>query len=947
MQTESPDALVELVPGLMLSRLKCSGARLILRGNEQTNTDSTPTLRVRITKLNESLAISIPLVADSVILHFTFPGGRAALRLALPEINEFVDALHLRLTRLLRIESLQRTLVFTRRHDELQQALYAISTLAYADLGMHETLLRVHDNIRGLTYAENVLIVLYDPVQQSMQVLYYVDSEAPDILREGMHISAADYPDSLTLALLRYGQPLMGPSDVVREEMGLRWDARLGQISRDWMGVPLIENDQVRGAVVLQIYDDKHHYNDDDLALLTFVAQHTMSALSRKQAKDELERQVQHRTQQLATLNRDLRNEVAERERSQKLQAALFRIVELASARGSLDDFYAGVHAVVGGLLDARNFFIALLSQPGDMLDFCYFVDERDERLESRHLGTGSSEYVIRTRQPLLADAARFQQLADAGKIVRFGTLSKCWLGVPLLLDKRCLGLIVVQSYTDENAFTTNDQEILAFASYHIASAIERKQVQDRLQRANEELEQRVEERTHALKNANEELHAQIGVRQKIESTLKHQAMHDSLTGLPNRASLLDRLARALQRYREDLDQQFAVLFMDLDRFKVVNDSVGHPVGDQLLIEAGRRISRCIREQDSVARLGGDEFTILVESIQSIDEARHIAERVLTALVDPIRIGDKELYTSVSIGIAMSARHYESAEELLRDADVAMYRAKSRGRQRYEIFDQGLHEQALRVLDMEGDLRRAIAKREFEPYLQPIVRLDTGAAIGYEALLRWNHSERGLLLPHDFLAMAEDAGCIEQIDWQLFDNVCRQMALMCDNTGYIGINVSARHFRVPHLADQLLEMIDAYKLPPYRIRIEVTEGALLDNPEQAGQTMMRLRDAGVLATLDDFGTGYSSLAYLHRFPLHALKIDRSFVADLRADLNGKGAAVIRAILALAGSLGMEVIAEGIETTMQHEALLKLNCQVGQGFLFSQPQRFSEFARTVN
>ena len=258
------------------------------------------------------------------------------------------------------------------------------------------------------------------------------------------------------------------------------------------------------------------------------------------------------------------------------------------------------------------------------------------------------------------------------------------------------------------------------------------------------------------------------------------------------------------------------------------------------------------------------------------------------------------------------------------------------------MFDEQLLEDALLVLDMESDLRRAIANDEFEPYLQPIVRLEDGESIGYEALLRWNHAKGGLLLPHDFFSRAEDAGSIEQIDWLLFEAVCSQLSRLQNQHGYVGINVSPRHFRSPRLAAQLLELIDAYKVSPHPIRIEVTEGALLDNPDQVKTNMFRLRDAGVLTMLDDFGTGYSSLSYLHKFPLHALKIDRSFVADLQPDLGGSSAAVVRAILALAGPLGMEVIAEGIETEVQRDALRELKCRVGQGFLFARPKPLAEF-----
>jgi EAL domain-containing protein (putative c-di-GMP-specific phosphodiesterase class I) len=314
---------------------------------------------------------------------------------------------------------------------------------------------------------------------------------------------------------------------------------------------------------------------------------------------------------------------------------------------------------------------------------------------------------------------------------------------------------------------------------------------------------------------------------------------------------------------------------------------------------------------------------------------------MITALSEPMRVAGKELFTSASVGIALAHARYHSAEELLRDADVAMYRAKAKGRQRFEIFDEALHQEALRLLDLEGDLRRALARREFEPHFQAIVRLRDGQPVGYESLLRWRHPQRGLLLPADFLSVAEDNGSIELIDWQMFDLTCRAIPQLMPYGKYVSINVSARHFRNAELDEAIVALLRVRGIEPDTLRLEVTEGALLENPDQIRGVLDRLRAVGVRAQLDDFGTGYSSLSYLHRFPIHALKIDRSFVAALHSGETKGSAAVVRAILALAKSLGMEVIAEGIETTEQRDALIDLGCELGQGFLYSHPRPVEE------
>ncbi|MEO8161354.1 MAG: EAL domain-containing protein, partial [Arenimonas sp.] len=458
--------------------------------------------------------------------------------------------------------------------------------------------------------------------------------------------------------------------------------------------------------------------------------------------------------------------------------------------------------------------------------------------------------------------------------------------------------------------------------------------------------EARVQHRTSELADTNRELRAQISVREQFEHKLKHEALHDALTGLPNRSQLLVTLRNALARYHGDQEQAFAVLFLDLDRFKVVNDSVGHLVGDELLKEAAKRIGQCIREPDMVARLGGDEFAIVIARIHDAVEAVMVAERVIRSLSEPMRIAGKELYTSASIGIAFSHLRYQHPEELLRDADVAMYRAKAAGRQRFALFDEGLREDALRQLELEGDLRRAVQRNEFEPYYQPIVRLSDGAVVGYEALMRWHNPDRGVLEPAEFLNTAEETGTLAQIDWQIYDQVCCDIRTLGASGAYCTINVSPRHLRANGFSERLLALLASHDVKPSLLRLEITEGALLENPDQVQLCLAQLRAAGVQTLLDDFGTGFSSLSYLHRFPLHGLKIDRSFVAALQYGESGGSTAIVRAIRLLADSLGLEVVAEGIESEEQRQQLRLLGLTLGQGYLFARPGSMMEISQRL-
>ncbi|MEO8742378.1 MAG: EAL domain-containing protein, partial [Lysobacteraceae bacterium] len=825
--------------------------------------------------------------------------------------------------------------------EHLQGALYAIAEMAGSKVEMQKMLRGLHEIVAGLMYAENFYIALYDADKDSLRFLYFADTLDTYVADPEMGIPLAGLTNSLTVALIRHGKPLLGPPAVLRAQFGLPRDIEHGPDSSDWLGVPMLSDDKVRGAIVVQSYDAGVGYNEEDRALLSYVAQHILTALERKQQQSELERRVFERTRDLAMANRELRSEVVERQRAERLQAALYRIAELSIVADTLEQFYMAVHAEVDELLYARNFLIALLSEDGDELEFPYSVDERDEIRPRRKLARGLTEYVLRTGRPLLVDRAAIDNLAQADEVHSIGTPSVCWLGVPLLRDERTVGVIVVQSYTPEILFTPRDQELLTFVSFHIASGLLRKRAQDSLKTANAELESRVEERTRELASANRQLRGQISERERAEESLTHQALHDALTGLPNRTRLLDRLQRAMAAYQRNPERGFAVLFLDLDRFKIVNDSVGHLVGDELLKHASRLIAGAVRMPDTVARLGGDEFAVLVEDIADVSEACEVASRILNALSAPITIAGKDLFTSASIGITMVGPQYHHPEEMLRDADVAMYRAKNKGRNRYEQFDEALRFEALRVHDLESDLRRAIVNGDFVPYFQPIVRLTDGETIGFESLLRWKHDERGVLPPMDFLNVAEDSGLIEQIDWLMFEETCRQFDKIATNAQYVSINVSPQHFRSPDLARRLLDLASRHHIAPGRLRIELTEGALLDNSQLVLGTLEQLHDGGIRALLDDFGTGYSALSYLHRFPIGALKIDRSFVADLVRTGSHGSQAVVRAILALAQSMGMDVVGEGIETRAQSDMLVTLGCGYGQGFLFAHPKPLAE------
>ncbi|MDA8017952.1 MAG: EAL domain-containing protein [Thermoanaerobaculia bacterium] len=427
--------------------------------------------------------------------------------------------------------------------------------------------------------------------------------------------------------------------------------------------------------------------------------------------------------------------------------------------------------------------------------------------------------------------------------------------------------------------------------------------------------------------------------RKRMEDQLMHAALHDSLTGLPNRALFMDRLENAIGRAGRRNGHPFGVIFLDLDRFKMINDSLGHQAGDRLLQALSQRLQRCVRSGDTVARLGGDEFAILLEELEDSREVHQVADKIQVELQRPFEIDGQECFTGASLGIAFSATGYERAEDVLRDADIAMYQAKAEGRTRQVVFKPHMHTQAVKTLALENDLRRAVERDEFEVHYQPIVDLSSGALQGFEALVRWHHPERGLVMPGEFLPMAQETDLSATIGWQVLEKSCRQMrrwheTIFADHPEVgVSVNLDATQLESSELVDRVDTVLVTSGIDPHLLRLEITEGMIIVQPEMAAAILDRLRRKGIRLYIDDFGTGYSSLSQLKRFPVDTLKIDRSFVAQMLErddDLE-----IVRTIVQLSRNLHLEVMAEGIETQAQLHRLRDLGCDFGQGFLFAR------------
>ncbi|MFP4306773.1 MAG: putative bifunctional diguanylate cyclase/phosphodiesterase [Desulfococcaceae bacterium] len=445
-------------------------------------------------------------------------------------------------------------------------------------------------------------------------------------------------------------------------------------------------------------------------------------------------------------------------------------------------------------------------------------------------------------------------------------------------------------------------------------------------------------ERNRHLERAYARLKREIEDRRQAERRLHHQAFHDPLTELPNRALFLNRLQSVMDRCREKGKADFAVLYLDVDRFSVVNESLGHVAGDEALVKVADRLRRCVRRSETLARFGGDEFAVLMEGVARIEDTLRVARRIRDELASPIGLSGREIFLTASVGIVPGRDIYRTTVEVLRDADIAMYAAKARGLGEYLVYDESLHDDTVSLLQLETDLRGAVARGEFSLAYQPIVRLSDGRVVGFETLARWEHPERGPVSPETFVPIAERTGTIVPLGEWLLREACRRLRDWLDRhpdapRRYLNVNISGKQFMQPDFLTVFRRAAGDSGLPGSLLRVELTESVLIENVDHMADTLSGLKAMGVRIAIDDFGTGYSSLSYLHRFPIDVIKIDRSFVVRMGSREKRDLVAVI---VSIAHGMNMTVVAEGVETEEQLATLREYGCEYGQGFLFSEP-----------
>lgn len=848
--------------------------------------------------------------------------GETVLGWLLAPVNEAADPALAEYAQRLGVQVQTNTLA---RAQITQRVLYEITYLASSTRDRSVFLVGVHQLLASLIDAENFYLVLYDPHTRKMDYPYYVDTIDVEALESENYEFLDPEHLSLTAQVLTSGQPLLIDAAGIHAAEAEGRFYCVGDCPQFWMGAPLKNaSDDVFGMLAMQVYEVSRIYSAEDRALFLVVARHVAMALDRILHRADLEETVMRRTLELSALNDALRQEVLDRERAEHLQSALFQIAELSSQPGDMAELFQTLHGIVGDLLFAQNFYIALFDDATSEVTFPYYVDERQiVRPVARRGRRGLTEYVIRQRRPCLIDTDEAERLSATGEIelAHESVRSYSWLGIPLFDGDVVRGVLAVQSYTSPVRYTQRDQELLTFVSRHIDTALSRRTAAEAIHAANLKLEARVQDRTRELDHAN--------------AKLQHENSHDALTGLPNRTYLQQHLNQAWERFGSE-GGNLAVMFIDLDRFKMVNDSLGHHFGDLLLMQAANRLRGCLRDTDMLARLGGDEFSVLAPGAP-LEAVIDIAERILLAFDLPFFINGHEVFSSCSIGIvsADSQFHHEPAD-LLRDADAAMYRVKSAGRDSYAVFNQEVRREVSDQVEREGALRNALKRSdELLPYFQPIVSVDTGELVALEALIRWHQPGGRIIAPGEFLPDVEGLRLIGRLDLYMLNSIAAILA-QAEHANWppVHVNCSSYSMTRPDFATDVLALLALHQVAPSRICLELTEGALVAEPAIARLTMQQLADNGMSVVLDDFGAGFSSLSYVHQYRFSGLKIDKSFILELTS--SSRSRAIVRAIVRMAESLDLSVVAEGVEDEATLVLLREMGAGQAQGYFFAKP-----------
>lgn len=837
-----------------------------------------------------------------------------------------------------KVRRLEQLLQGYKHAKSVQYALLQLSELASSVTDMSVFYGAMHGVIGQMLSARNFYVVVVCPDSNTFTPVYYSD-ELDDTKAEDL--ASHMFEKGLTGYVYRQGKSLLVDNQVYDDLVAQGVLEAHGKAAAQWMGIPLIRGHKTIGVVAIQSYDDAA-YSEVDKELLEFMSLHLVTAIDRVQQRELLEQDVRNRTRELSQLNHNLQLEIKERQRAEKLQEALFEISQITATAVPMEAFYRSIHEVLKTLIYAENCYIALISEDGEELSFPFYADAKRQRIQSRKLGRGLTEYVIQKGEACLIDRAQADAMVEQGDICRRQHdkasscyLSTSWLGAPLLINDEVIGVVTTQAYNHAHEYTHRELDVLCFVSHHLAVAIQRKLANDQLRKSHDELESKILTRTQELRQSNLFLKLQIEERKKAEEKLYFEANHDALTGLPNRKMLSQRLEQAITHKKRHRENLFAVLFIDLDRFKNINDTMGHHVGDQFLIEVSLRIAGCIRDNDILARLGGDEFVILLDMISSVDDAEEIAQRIISSVGKAFFINNQEVYSGASVGIAQCTESYNSADDLLRDADAAMYQAKGMGRGRFILFDETMHQRLLDDMNLDQALHRAVKDDQILPRYSAINATGGGEMIGCNVRSSWHHPEMGEVTQADFAELAESNGLVNQIDTQVLNQVIIAMSEggVIADIPLVCVQISANHLSQGKSLQQLLDLVKKSSIDARRLCFVFNEASLLKLGDTGVSSFKRVKNTGILIAIEGFGTGVSSLGLLTQNNIDYVTVDPDFTRTLLN--NTKNQALLQTLVTLSLSFNFKLVLDGIENEAYNEKAKEYQVDIGMGSYFEQ------------
>ena len=808
----------------------------------------------------------------------------------------------------------------------VQGGLLQLSELASKVQDLTQFYPALNHVVSSILQADNFYIALENE-QQELELVYFVDEKDDSTVPE-----AHDIETGVTGYVYKTGSSLLCERLGYRDMVNQGHFQQLGSEPELWFGVPLLRSGRCIGVMAVQSYKltSKSIVNEQTVALFESLGSHLMTAINRIKRREFLEQEVKRQTADLQHINHDLHFEIKQREQAEKLQEVLFQISEMSASNLDMKAFYKQLHLSLSQLMDAKNCYIALIED--DVLRFPFFIDKYRTNCEDRQLSNGLSEYTINTRTSQLIDKYRAKELQERGLVQRVFEpsehISTCWLGAPLIIDDEVSGVITVQSYNDETQYTEKDLQLLTFVSHHIARAIERKLSAKALQESYDELEKKIFERTQELRQTNLFLRLQVEERKKAEQKLFHQANHDALTSLPNRSCFLSKIEFTLARAKRHPEHKFALLFIDLDNFKKINDGYGHQAGDAFLVEVSERLTNCVRDNDVVARLGGDEFVVLLDLLPDSELAEDIASRIIENIALPFNVEDGEVYSGASIGITIFEHDYQDVESIVQDADLAMYHAKSLGRGQYVVFSEDLRGHIYKNNTITDAVRQALINKQVHVAPMPINSLSSDVASCFYMVPKWQHPMLMNVELEQCRHQIEQAGLKVEFDYEFI----RQLAATGQQSEQILLPITTTHLTHLKLTKTLIEELKGFH-ESAKVCLLFREQSVNALDDCHLNNIKQLKRAGFDIGISKFGEANLTVGLLSKFPIDFLLFEPKVIKSVAA--NPADSVLIRAILMMCLELKIRPVICGVELPQHLTRADELNVDLVCGELITQ------------